>query len=143
MQLPSNVGDDHGSVMKGWFVAPATTNYRFYMSCDDSCRLNLGNTPNNAEDTTEINYNGEVSKIIPKPDFNDVRNFWDVLEYESNPTTISDWIALEKGEHYFIEGHHLEWRYADHFSVAVEIEATSEVAEGHHQSMKEIQKLTV
>ena len=28
-----------GTITKGWFRAPATGNYRFYMSCDDACNL--------------------------------------------------------------------------------------------------------
>jgi hypothetical protein len=27
------------TVMDGWFKAPATGNFRFYMSCDDECKL--------------------------------------------------------------------------------------------------------
>ena len=33
-----------GTVTKGWFKAPATGNYKFYMSCDDACRLWLDST---------------------------------------------------------------------------------------------------
>lgn len=33
-----------GTVAKGWFKAPATGNYRFYISCDDACRLHLDAT---------------------------------------------------------------------------------------------------
>ena len=32
---------DHGRVYSGLFQAPASTDYRFYMSCDDSCELFL------------------------------------------------------------------------------------------------------
>ena len=31
-------------VMEGWFLAPATGNFRFYMSCDDNCRLDFDTT---------------------------------------------------------------------------------------------------
>ena len=41
---PFNEGNFLGNVYKGWFVAPATTRYRFYITCDDLCKLNLGNT---------------------------------------------------------------------------------------------------
>jgi len=46
-----------GHVMKGWFVPPATTRYRFYIACDDYCNIELGDTPNQVENTTEINHN--------------------------------------------------------------------------------------
>ena len=32
------------TVSKGWFKAPATGNYRFYISCDDACKLFLDET---------------------------------------------------------------------------------------------------
>lgn len=121
--------------MRGWFIAPATTNYRFYMACDDWCRLNLGDTPMNAENTTQINYNTA---------WNAVRDYWDINQAGNNPNRTSQWIALEEGEHYYIQGQHLEGSGGDHFSVAVEIEATADnLTVGHHQSMREIQKLTV
>lgn len=124
MQVPTNWGETHSSVMRGWFVAPATTNYRFYMACDDWCRLNLGNTPMNASDTTEINYNTA---------WNEIRNYWDISNTWGNPNRTSQWIALEEGEHYYIQGQHLEGTGGDHFSVAVEIEATADnTTFGHH-----------
>ena len=30
-----------GTLAKGWFRAPATGNFKFYMSCDDACKLFL------------------------------------------------------------------------------------------------------
>jgi hypothetical protein len=47
-------GDYYGQVFKGWFIPPETTEYRFYMSCDDDCRLKLGETPNVIKDPKEI-----------------------------------------------------------------------------------------
>ncbi|HXT10848.1 MAG TPA: immunoglobulin domain-containing protein [Candidatus Angelobacter sp.] len=35
------VGDDFGSRLYGWFIPPATTNYVFFISGDDGCRLSL------------------------------------------------------------------------------------------------------
>jgi hypothetical protein len=40
------------NVFKGWFIPPATTKYRFYMSCDDHCNLKLGSEPNKIEEPT-------------------------------------------------------------------------------------------
>jgi len=31
------------SVYKGWFVAPKTTNYRFYQAAEDKVKFSLGN----------------------------------------------------------------------------------------------------
>lgn len=32
------------TVSRGWFKAPASGNYRFYISCDDACNLNFDET---------------------------------------------------------------------------------------------------
>jgi len=37
----TGVGDDYGSKVYGWFVPPVTTNYVFYIACDDGGRLML------------------------------------------------------------------------------------------------------
>jgi len=37
MEAPFTVGDYIGNLFQAWFIAPATTRYRFYMACDDAC----------------------------------------------------------------------------------------------------------
>ena len=44
-----NYGTYLGNLYKGWFIPPADTRYRFYVTCDDICRLSLAPCP----DTTE------------------------------------------------------------------------------------------
>jgi hypothetical protein len=39
--LDGYVGDDFGDKLYGWFVPPVTTNYVFFVSADDGCRLSL------------------------------------------------------------------------------------------------------
>lgn len=51
---------------------------------------------------------------------------------------ITDWIELTEGEHYYMKGEHYDGGGGDHYSVAVEIEATEDSLEGHHHSMKEV-----
>lgn len=133
MQTPHQMGDSYSSAMRGWFVAPATTRYRFYLACDDHCNINLGNEPMNSTSTTKINWNTA---------WTDHRNFWEDRNQEQKNRT-SEWISLEAGEHYFIQGWHYEGSGGDYFSAAVEIESTDELTGGHHQSMKEIQKVSV
>ena len=36
---PFDIEKDYGSKLKGYFVAPETGNYTFYMSCSKSCEL--------------------------------------------------------------------------------------------------------
>jgi hypothetical protein len=51
-ESPMNVDDHLVNLYKGWFIPPATTKYRFYMSCDDLCNLKLGSEPNKIEEPT-------------------------------------------------------------------------------------------
>jgi hypothetical protein len=67
MENPYHEGDRLGSIYKGWFIAPATTNYKFYIACDDYCKINLGNISGVVDDPTEIVYN----KV-----FTDNRDWW-------------------------------------------------------------------
>jgi len=39
-----------GSKYRGWFVAPASTNYRFYAACNDRCSLSISTTPDSTDD---------------------------------------------------------------------------------------------
>ena len=91
MQNPYAHGTHHGSLYKGWFVAPATTNYRFYITCDDNCKLSLGNTTGDAENTTEIAKDYGTSNY---------RDWW---EASRNQPRISEWVNLTEGEQYYIE----------------------------------------
>lgn len=48
--LRENEGDYFVNDYTGWFVAPAATRYRFYMSCDRQCEFKLGKTPGATND---------------------------------------------------------------------------------------------
>jgi hypothetical protein len=38
LEAPINIKDGNsGNLYSGYFKAPATAGYRFYMSCDDTC----------------------------------------------------------------------------------------------------------
>ena len=80
--------------MRGWFVAPATTNYRFYLACDDWCRITMGNISMNADNTTEVALN---------KDWMTHREWWETRYAANNPNRISEWISLTEGEHYYLE----------------------------------------
>ena len=54
---------------------------------------------------------------------------------------MSDWISLNEGEPYYIEGKHWEGGGAEYFSAAVEIE--NNVLPGHHHAIREQQYLGV
>ena len=46
MESLKDKADRYVTVRQAWFIAPATTNYRFLMACDDSCKLSFDQTPN-------------------------------------------------------------------------------------------------
>lgn len=41
-----NFGTNLGALYKGWFVPPTDARYRFYLSCDDRCRISMATCPN-------------------------------------------------------------------------------------------------
>lgn len=129
LEKPYNEDDPNiGSSYKGWFVAPKTTNYRFKIACDDRCSLYFGTTAGSDQDPTLL--------------IDDVSMAWNGRRYyEKMDKQYSDWVALEEGEKYFLNGYHYDYNGYNHFSVAVEIEQSEIVP--HHHSRREVQLLTV
>ena len=76
-----------------WFVAPATTRYRFYAVCDEHCAVKLGLTPGDSADPTVI---------LDTHGATDKRWAWAV----DSEVRISEWYDLEEGEQYYLEGEH-------------------------------------
>jgi hypothetical protein len=56
MQAPYNVEFKNtiANMYKGWFVAPATTRYRFYVACDQACDVQFGSTPMDPSSATML-----------------------------------------------------------------------------------------
>jgi hypothetical protein len=54
--------------------------------------------------------------------------------------SVSEWISVEKGKHYHVQGYHYESHGGDHYTVSVEIEANTQT---HHHTMKEVQDIKV
>jgi hypothetical protein len=127
LEKPYNEDDPNiGSSYKGWFVAPATSNYRFKVACDDRCSLYFGTTAGSDQDPTLL--------------IDDVSMAWNGRRYyERLEHQYSDWVALEEGQSYFINGYHYDYNGNNHFSVAVEIEQTAIVP--HNHARREVQLL--
>ena len=53
-ETPINLGDRIAQSFKGWFVAPATARHRFYMSCDDQCKVEMDLTPGSVTNKTVL-----------------------------------------------------------------------------------------
>jgi hypothetical protein len=88
-----NKGSYHTNHYYAWFVAPATTRYRFYAVCDDDCAVKLGLTPGSVDDAETIL---DVHTTAAK------RWAW----AEDGVSRVSEWYELTEGEHYYLEGEH-------------------------------------
>jgi hypothetical protein len=92
LESAQNNATYYGNVYSGWFKAPSTTNYKFYMACDDSCELRLSTTNLSSQAKQLILSN---ARAVP------FRDYW-----EYNGSLNSTWIPLVQGEYYFIEAKH-------------------------------------
>jgi hypothetical protein len=54
LERHQNIGDYTGDLYRGWFVAPETANYKFYMSCDDQCIMKFNKNPMSTLDLTTL-----------------------------------------------------------------------------------------
>ena len=126
------------SLSKGWFKAPETGNYRFYISCDDKCKLFLDATnPFNAASPVEPT----VTEVAARHWAIEWRHYFVTPEAADINQYITQWIPMQAGEFYKIEGFMMEWNGNDHFTVSVEFEQASTA--GHHHAVKEIQEMRI
>ncbi len=97
--------DNYGTRMRGWFLAPKTGQYTFYVCSDDSSQLWLSTdaSPDNAVQIASVsgyaNY-GEWDKYASQ---------------QSSPVT------LQAGQRYYIEALHKEGSGGDHVQVGVSL----------------------
>jgi len=107
------------TVSRGWFKAPATGNYRFYISCDDACNLHFDETtPFDATNPVEPSLTQKANRDSPT----EWRHYFMTPDAADASQYISDWVALTEGEFYKIEGYLMEYSGDDHFTVSVEYE---------------------
>jgi hypothetical protein len=79
---------------KGWFIPPETTRYRFYMACDDNCKLLMDLEPGKEDNLTSI-----ITQINTAPYNVKHRQYW---FYTDGIQRVSDWVTLTKGEPYYL-----------------------------------------
>ena len=85
--------------ISGWFKAPETAQYRFYVSCDAACTLS-GNmvTPYDA---------ANISTSMPALDqlaYKSASDSWRNYHYVANDGHYSDWVTLLGGYYYYFSG---------------------------------------
>jgi len=92
-ETPYNEGSSLANRMKGWFVPPATTKYRFYMSCSTKCKLLLGETSGSTSSPTKILETSD-KKLV-----SEFRNY----HGKDSAKRLSVWKSLEKDKPYYME----------------------------------------
>lgn len=63
--------------------------------------------------------------------------------FTTDGARVSKWINLTKDEYYYIELKHIQYTGGDHATVSLEIEDLEQPVDGHHHSMREIQRLYI
>lgn len=90
---------------KGFFKAPASTDYRFYVSVDDQAKIYLS-TDNDPANMALIFSSTKVTPYNNK------------FVY---PEQVSSWVTLTAGQMYYMEARQWQFNGGESFSVAVEI----------------------
>ena len=123
LETPKDVRDkDSGYIFSGYFKAPATAGYRFYISVDDDAEFYFSN------------FNMDHSKktlLYTAPGYSGYRDYFRI---DGSRTT--RWLNLTKDEYYYLEVRMVQYSGGDHLSVAVEIEDPN-IVPGHFHTMRE------
>ena len=80
--------------MSGYFVPPATGDFRFVMTCDRECRLDFDDTPFDFDNPADPTW--EAIKSASE-------NEW---RYHYDEDLYTDWFTLSEGEYYPIRALH-------------------------------------
>ncbi len=101
---PHDWEDNYGSRLRGWFIAPASGIYYFYIATDDGGELRLG-TSALASSARRIAY---------------VNGWVDYHNWTAQANQKSGAIVLTAGQRYYLEALHAEGGGGDHISVGVQ-----------------------
>lgn len=122
----------------GWFKAPETGNYKFYLACDDNCKINLDGT--NAFNKLDPPATQQTPAQVAHKYWGRWRDFWN--ERAAQPADKnSDWIPLQKGEFYKMDVLFTEWTSSDYLTAAVEFEKANTATDPN--SVYEVQRLAI
>ena len=87
LQAPTNDGDDYGSRIRGYFTAPTSGNYYFWIAATNTAELWISN---DADPVNSIKRAWVTNGTAP-------------LGWTTEPNQRSPWLALEAGEKYYLE----------------------------------------
>jgi hypothetical protein len=87
-ETPHNIGDMLGNKLKGFFVAPKTSRYRFLMACDDICYFDMATNISDPTNMTRLLYIGSWTSYRSYQSRNGVTLY------------VSEWQNLTEGQAY-------------------------------------------
>ncbi|KAM3144741.1 hypothetical protein pb186bvf_003050 [Paramecium bursaria] len=108
-------GSYYGQYYRGFFKAPQSGKFRFYVASDDCAQVWIQLTPNstNQATMTKVAFNG----LSP------YRNYWQGQIYQTTPQQISSQLDLEKDGLYYIEIYHANSAGVGYLTISFDMEA--------------------
>ena len=100
-EIPSNIADDYGTLVRGYLFPPATGKYTFWIASDDASELWLSTTDEPAK------------KVM----IASVADYTGVHEWTKFPTQKSPPVMLTAGKKYYVEAMQKDGGGEDHMSV--------------------------
>jgi hypothetical protein len=107
------------AIIDGWFKAPETGKYRFYISGDDVTQLYFKRTPFDVDEISQEkpDFNND-DMIASRQRYSKWRQYFNEVPQTQNER--SEWISLTQGKFYPIQAFLQETTGGDHLTVAVE-----------------------
>lgn len=100
--------------MRGYIKAPKTGEFRFWLACDDQCKLNFSKV---SMDPTQ------KAELISVTSATGINNFFSKWKLDSSNNTVpsqnSEWISLTKDEYYFYEVIYFDSGSSDYATLAM------------------------
>ena len=91
--LSGNIGNYYYHRLYGYFVAPATTRYRFYQTCDDKCHLRID--LNGGGSRNDLSWLTSVTGWMPQRQW--------FVDRTDKGVYRSHWVNLVEGQEYYFE----------------------------------------
>lgn len=123
-----------GTTWDGFFKAPASGEYRFYISCEANCKLDLDSLPLEEDHIFEVKEIAHRNQKQAAGKTGMMRNYFQYND-DSN-SYISDWMELEEGKHYKIAGMMKNKLGVSHFTTSVEYRKNGQTFEDHSKAMR-------
>ena len=129
LETPKDIRNYYsGNVYTGYFKAPATASYRFYVSVDDEVEFYFSSVHQSPLNKT---------LLYKSPFWSSHRGYFRV-----DGRLQTKWLNLTKDELYYMEVIMVQYTGGDHLSIAVEIKDPN-ITPGHFHTQREVQRLFI